>query len=226
MAGEIQEAELSEEMESVVLLFSNFISRRLFPVFVMSLMTLSAWSAEKTLMIYGDSLSAAYGLDINDGWGYLLEQKLKTSHPQWRVVNLSISGETTAGGLSRFPKSIEQHRPELVLLQLGANDGLRGTSLNSMKNNLEQMIVHAKDKNIEVIMFEMMIPPNYGTAYTQRFTQTFHDLGEEHKVSVVPFFLEGVAGDEKLNQEDGIHPTKQAQPTLLSNIWPHLEVML
>ena len=177
-------------------------------------------------MVYGDSLSAAYGLDINDGWVYLLEQKLKDNHPQWRVINLSISGETTAGGLSRFPKSLEQHQPELILLQLGANDGLRGTALNSMKNNLEQMIVQAKEKNIDVIMFEMLIPPNYGTVYTKRFTQTFHDLGEEHKVPVVPFFLNGVAGDDSLNQDDGIHPTKQAQPTLFKNVWPHLEAML
>lgn len=190
------------------------------------LLTFNASASEKTLMVYGDSLSAAYGLDINDGWVYLLEQKLKTSHPQWRVVNLSISGETTAGGLSRFPKAIEQHRPELVLLQLGANDGLRGTSLNSMKSNLEQMIVHAKDKNIEIIMFEMMIPPNYGTAYTQRFTQTFRGLAKLHDVSIVPFFLEGVAGDEALNQDDGIHPTKQAQPKLLDNAWPYIKAKL
>ena len=192
----------------------------------MSLLALNAWPAEKTLMVYGDSLSAAYGLDINDGWVYLLEQRLKTNHPRWRVVNLSISGETTAGGLSRFPESIEQYRPELILLQLGANDGLRGTSLVSMKNNLEQMIVQAKNENIEVIMFEMMIPPNYGTIYTQRFTQTFHDLGEAHQVPVVPFFLDGVAGNVQLNQEDGIHPTAGAQPRLLNNVWPHLEVKL
>lgn len=177
-------------------------------------------------MVYGDSLSAAYGLEISDGWVYLLEQRLKTSHPRWRVVNLSISGETTAGGLSRFPLSIEQHRPGLVLLQLGANDGLRGTPLSSMKNNLEQMIIHAKSKKIEVILFEMMIPPNYGTAYTQRFTQTYHDLAKEHEISVMPFFLEGVAGEEPLNQEDGIHPAKEAQLQLLNNIWRHLETVL
>ena len=213
-----------------MLLFSGFIRSRLLTllsVFFIALFLIpNARSSEKTLLVYGDSLSAAYGLDINDGWVYLLEQKLKNKHPQWRVVNLSISGETTAGGLSRFPKSIEQHQPELILLQLGANDGLRGTALNSMKNNLEQMIIHAKEKDIEVIMFEMMIPPNYGTAYTQRFTQTFHDLSEEHKVPVVPFFLDGIAGNDQLNQDDGIHPTKQAQPTLLNNVWPHLEAKL
>ena len=194
--------------------------------FIALFLTTNARSSEKTLLVYGDSLSAAYGLDISDGWVYLLEQKLKNSHPQWRVINLSISGETTAGGLSRFPKSIEQHQPELILLQLGANDGLRGTALNSMKNNLEQMIIHAKEKDIEVIMFEMMIPPNYGTAYTQRFTQTFHDLGEEHKVPVIPFFLDGIAGDESLNQEDGIHPTARAQPILLDNVWSVLRLLL
>lgn len=213
-----------------MLFFSRFIRSRLFALstvfFITSFLSHNAWSSEKTLLVYGDSLSAAYGLDIKDGWVYLLEQKLNDNHPQWRVVNLSISGETTAGGLSRFSKSLEQHQPELILLQLGANDGLRGTSLNSIKNNLEQMITQAKEKDIEIIMFEMMIPPNYGTAYTQRFTQTFHDLGKEHEIPVIPFFLLGVAGDDQLNQDDGIHPNKKAQPKLLENVWRHLEARL
>ena len=177
-------------------------------------------------MVYGDSLSAAYGLDINDGWVYLLEQKLQKKHPQWRVINLSISGETTAGGLSRLAKSLKQYRPELILLELGANDGLRGTSLNRFKSNLEQMISLAQKHNVEVIMFEMQIPPNYGPVYTRRFTQTFHDLGKEYQVPVIPFFLDGVAGIETLNQDDGIHPTAKAQPKLLDNVWSFIDTAI
>lgn len=192
----------------------------------MSLLSLNVWSSEKTLLVYGDSLSAAYGLDIHEGWVYLLTQRLLKTHPKWQVVNLSISGETTAGGLSRFPKALETHKPNLVLLQLGANDGLRGTSLGSMRTNLSQMLTLAQNKNIDVIMFEMMIPPNYGRVYTERFTQTFHDLAGEFDVPVVPFFLDGVAGIEKLNQQDGIHPTADAQPQLLENVWPKLKPAL
>ncbi len=190
-----------------------------------SLLVLNVQSAplKKTLLVYGDSLSAAYGLDIHDGWVSLLKEKLQKTHPDWQVVNLSISGETTAGGLSRLPNALLQYRPDLVLLELGANDGLRGTPLNRFKSNLEQMLQITTNQNIDVIMFEMRIPPNYGPRYTRRFTQTFHDLGEVYNVPVLPFFLDGVAGDAELNQPDGIHPTAEAQPKLLNNIWPHLE---
>ena len=202
---------------------------RIASLMLLSLLALNAWSApisQKTLMVYGDSLSAAYGLDIQDGWVALLEQKLRNTHPNWQIVNLSISGETTAGGLSRLPKALEQYQPDLILLELGANDGLRGTSLSRFKNNLESMLQLAQKQNIDVIMFEMQIPPNYGPVYTRRFTQTFHDLGKAYEVPVMPFFLDGVAGIEALNQRDGIHPKAKAQPKLLSNIWPSLEPML
>ena len=196
---------------------------------LLSLLALNVWPApttQKTLMVYGDSLSAAYGLDIKDGWVTLLEQRLRKTHPDWQIINLSISGETTAGGLSRLPKALEQHQPDLILLELGANDGLRGTSLKSFKSNLESMLQLAQKQNVDVIMFEMQIPPNYGPAYTRRFTQTFHDLGQAYDVPVIPFFLDGIAGVEELNQKDGIHPKAEAQPKLLSNIWPDLEPML
>ena len=203
-----------------------FIRRRFLSLLLSSFLSLGAWSAEKTLLVYGDSLSAAYGLDIKEGWVYLLAQRLQKNFPRWQVINLSVSGETTAGGLSRFPDALKTHQPDLVLLQLGANDGLRGTSLNSMRTNLEQMLTLTRKKNIEVIMFEMMIPPNYGKVYTERFTQTFHDLGEQFDVPVVPFFLNGVAGVEKLNQPDGIHPVAEAQTKLLENVWPELSPIL
>ena len=181
---------------------------------------------QKTLLVYGDSLSAAYGLEIQQGWVSLLQEKLKQTKPHWQVVNLSISGETTAGGVSRLPAALERHRPDLMLLELGANDGLRGTSLNAMRSNLEEMLQQSQKKDVDVVLFEMLIPPNYGPVYTQRFTQTFHDLGKEYDVPVLPFFLDGVAGYPELNQPDGIHPVAKAQPIIFKNVWQHLEQKL
>ncbi|MCW7555618.1 arylesterase [Endozoicomonas gorgoniicola] len=196
----------------------------------MSVLVAQAASAtpvsQKTLLVYGDSLSAAYGLEIQQGWVSLLQEKLHQTKSGWKVVNLSISGETTAGGLSRLPAALEEHRPELMLLELGANDGLRGTSLKSISGNLEQMIQLAQKKNVEVLLFEMMIPPNYGPAYTRQFTRVFHDLGEQYTVQVVPFFLDGVAGHPELNQPDGIHPTAKAQPKIFDNVWPRIKAAL
>ena len=186
----------------------------------------AAPDSQKTLLVYGDSLSAAYGLEIQQGWVSLLQEKLDQTKSGWKVVNLSISGETTSGGLSRLPATLEEHRPELMLLQLGANDGLRGTPLKSVLNNLEKMIQQAQKNDVDIMLFEMMIPPNYGPAYTQKFTRIFHDLGEEYTVPVVPFFLDGVAGHPELNQPDGIHPVAKAQPMIFENVWPHLETIL
>ena len=183
-------------------------------------------ASQKTLLVFGDSLSAAYGLATEQGWVSLLHEKLQQTNPDWQVVNLSISGETTAGGLSRLPAALDKHQPELMLLQLGANDGLRGTSLKSMKSNLEQMIAEARSNNTQVMLFEMQIPPNYGPVYTKRFTQTFFDLGKTYGLPVVPFFLNGVAGIAELNQADGIHPVAKAQPALLDNVWIQLKPVL
>ena len=186
----------------------------------------NAWSAQKTLLVFGDSLSAAYGIEINKGWVSLLQDKLKQSNPEWQVVNLSISGETTAGGLTRFPKALEQHRPDLIFLELGANDGLRGTPIKNMRRNLEQMLAAANKEGIPVVLFEMHIPPNYGAVYTRLFNQTFQNLVDGKQVMLLPFFLDGIAGDHKLNQPDGIHPTAGAQPLIFNNIWPHLKPLL
>ncbi|WP_236631621.1 arylesterase [Endozoicomonas numazuensis] len=191
---------------------------------------MASWSAsaaaEKTLLVYGDSLSAAYGIEINQGWVYLLQQKMQQTNPDWKVVNVSISGETTAGGLSRLQPTLDKYQPDLMLLELGANDGLRGTSLNSTKQNLEKMIQMAQAKKIKTVLFEMQIPPNYGPLYTRKFTQTFQELGKTYNLTVVPFFLDGVAGNSDLNQPDGIHPAAKAQPKLLENVWPTLKPLL
>lgn len=184
-------------------------------------------ASEKTLLMYGDSLSAAYGLtDINRGWVQLLQEKIQQHRYPWKIINVSISGETTAGGLSRLPQILAQTKPDLVLLELGGNDGLQGKPLNTIKSNLDQMIAMIKESHSDIILFEMQVPPNYGPVYTRRFTDTFHELGKKWKVPVMPFFLDGVAGHESMNQADGIHPTEAAQPVLLENVWPGLSPVL
>ncbi len=190
-------------------------------------MATTAWASEKTLLVYGDSLSAGYGLnDINQGWVQLLQDKIDQQHYPWNVVNISISGETTAGGLSRLRDTLETTKPNLVLLELGANDGLQGIPLKSFQSNMEQMITLIKEHDSDIILFEMQIPPNYGPVYTKRFTHTFALLGDQWDIPVIPFFLRGVAGNPSLNQKDGIHPTAKAQPLLLANVWPVLEPYL
>lgn len=187
--------------------------------------TLSA--SEKTLLVYGDSLSAGYGLnDINQGWVQLLQEKIDQQKYPWNVVNISISGETSAGGLSRLRDTLDATKPDLVLLELGANDGLQGIPLTSFKSNMEQMIALITEHDSDIMLFEMQIPPNYGPVYTKRFTQVFAELGNQWDIPVVPFFLDGVAGHPSLNQSDGIHPTAKAQPQLLANVWTVLEPYL
>ena len=177
--------------------------------------------------MYGDSLSAAYGLaNINRGWVHLLQEKIDQRQYRWKIVNTSISGETTSGGLSRIQQVLEKTKPSLVLLELGANDGLQGKPLNSIQSNLEGMINLIKKHNADIVLFEMKIPPNYGSMYTQRFTQIYHDLVEKWDITLIPFFLNGVAGNDALNQADGIHPNEAAQTTLLDNVWPALQPKL
>ena len=182
----------------------------------------SPLSDQKTLLVFGDSLSAAYGIDSRKGWVALLQEKLADSHPQWQVVNASIGGETTAGGVSRLSEALEAHTPDLILLQLGANDGLRGLPLKGMKNNLSQMITLSQQQHADVLLFEMRIPPNYGSVYSRRFQGAFSELSVQHGIQLVPFFLDGVAGNAALNQSDGIHPVASAQPILLENTWPFI----
>jgi len=179
----------------------------------------SALPDQKTLLVFGDSLSAAYGIDSRKGWVALLQEKLADSHPEWQVVNASIGGETTSGGLSRLPEALETHTPDLVLLQLGANDGLRGLPLKGMKNNLSQMIALSQQQNADVLLFEMRIPPNYGPVYSRRFQGAFSEIADQYDIRLLPFFLDGVAGHVEKNQADGIHPKASAQHELLENVW-------
>ncbi len=193
------------------------------------LFVLVVWASPlqaKTLLVLGDSLSAAYGLPAEQGWVSLLEQELKQRRLADRVVNASISGETSSGGLQRLPRLLADHRPDLVLLELGANDGLRGTPLQVMEQNLRRMVELSQASGAEVMLIGIRIPPNYGPQYTQRFYSIYPDLAREYRLPLVPFLLERVALKPQLMQPDGLHPTAAAQPILLQTVWPHLYPLL
>ncbi|MCW5622027.1 MAG: arylesterase [Burkholderiales bacterium] len=178
------------------------------------------------ILVFGDSLSAGYGLPQGRGWVDLLQQRLDTDRQRLRVVNTSISGETTLGGRNRLPAVLTQHRPRLVILQLGANDALRGQSLNGMRDNLEEMIRASREAKAEVLLVGMQIPPNYGQQYTQKFQAVFTEVARRHKVALVPFLLEGFADQPRFFQPDGVHPTVQAQTMMLDNVWSVLSPLL
>lgn len=180
----------------------------------------------QTLLVVGDSISAAYGIEIEQGWVARLQQRLNQREPSYQVVNASISGDTSAGGRTRLPALLEQHQPDLVVIELGGNDGLRGLSLVSLKDNLSAMVELARQQGSRVIVLGMRIPPNYGPRYTEGFYQVYQQLAQELDVPVLGFFLEGIGGVPGMVQNDGIHPTAAAQPLLLDNAWPLIEAQL
>lgn len=188
--------------------------------------TTSAYSAPKNLLVLGDSLSAEYGLQRGTGWTGLLQQRLQQSKADYQVVNASISGDTTIGGRNRLPALMTQHKPEVLVIELGANDALRGLPLKTSQDNLQAMIDLARQQKAKVLLVGMQIPPNYGPDYTRRFAAMYQDLAKGNKVALVPFFFEGIAADLSLFQADRIHPNEQAQPKLLDNVWPHLKPLV
>lgn len=193
------------------------------------LLSVLAWPANaQGILIVGDSISAAFGLEISEGWVSLLEERLQAEDEPVPVVNASVSGDTTAGGLARLPRLLERHEPDLVVIELGGNDGLRGMSPANMQQNLSLMIDKAQASGAEVLLLGMQLPPNYGLRFTEAFAQVFADLSEEHEVPLVPFLLTGIAGeaDQSLMQADGIHPTAAAQQRILDNAWPPIEAWL
>jgi acyl-CoA thioesterase-1 len=183
-------------------------------------------AAEATILVMGDSLSAAYGVPTEQGWTQLLQQKLTAQAYAYQVVNASISGDTTHNGLSRLPAALAQHTPDILILELGGNDGLRGLSLSTMQSNLIEMIALAHEQNAQVLLLGIKIPPNYGPAYTQRFEQVFATVAEQTKVAFEPFFLAEITENPDLMQADGIHPNAAAQPLMLEHIWDDLEPLL
>ncbi|MEM0954942.1 MAG: arylesterase [Pseudomonadota bacterium] len=174
----------------------------------------------------GDSISAAYGMSLDQGWVALLARRMQESHPDYKIVNASISGETSAGGAARLPALLQEHRPALVLIELGGNDGLRGYPIKRLRENLGGMVGAAQAAGAAVMVLAMEIPPNYGSRYTQAFRDSFTDVAKSTGAAYVPFVLDGIATDRALIQADGIHPTVAAQPLLLDNVWPYLEPQL
>jgi len=185
----------------------------------------AAFAAPK-ILVYGDSLSAAYGIARERGWVALLEERIRREELNYSVVNASISGETTSGGLSRMRKVLDEHRPAIVILELGANDGLRGLPVAEAKKNLAAMIVMAKKSGARVLLVGVRMPPNYGPDYTRAFDGAFAELARRYRIGLVPFLLEGIAERSDLFQADGMHPIEAAQPVLLDNVWRTLRPMI
>lgn len=175
------------------------------------------------LLVMGDSLSAAYGIEAEQGWVSLLQQRLGEKA---EVVNASISGETSSGGANRLPDLLGQHEPDIVLLELGGNDGLRGLPPGQFEANMTAMIEASRKAGAEVLLLGIDIPPNYGQAYRDAFTGVYRRLADDHDLVLLPFLLDGVALEEELMQSDGIHPTEEAQPIILDNVWPKLAPLL
>mgnify|MGYP001446450925 FL=1 len=205
-----------------------FINRRKLSLFGLLFVAWStqAFAENSKILVYGDSLSAAYGITQPQGWVTLLQQKLNAEGYHYEVANASISGETTSGGLTRFEKTITTIKPKIVVLALGANDGLRGLPTQEMRKNLSAMITYSQKKKAKVLLLGMRIPPNYGPKYTEAFYQTYQQLGQQHNINLVPFMLDQVAAKPHLIQADGLHPNALGQPVILNNIWPALKLML
>jgi acyl-CoA thioesterase-1 len=178
-------------------------------------------TAQPTLLVVGDSISAGYGIDAEQGWVALLQKKLLTERLNYQVVNASISGDTSAGGLARIDKALAQAKPQWVLLELGANDGLRGLSPKEMKSNLSQIIQHSQKAGAKVALLAMKMPPNYGKRYIEMFYQVYPELAAELKITLVPFILEDVALKKELMQADGLHPNALGQPLIVAKVWEH-----
>ena len=187
---------------------------------------LPLFAQANTLVIYGDSLSAAYGIAEEQGWVSLLDQRMQEEAPTWDVVNASISGETTDGGLRRIDRMLETQSPELVVLELGGNDGLRGKDPASIGSNLATMVRRIRSAGARVLLVGIEIPPNYGRTYTDAFRQQYRTLAEEKNLAFIPFLLEGIHNREGMMQDDGIHPTAKAQPLIRDRIWEALQPLL
>lgn len=185
-----------------------------------------AESDDGGLLVFGDSLSAAYRMNEEDGWVALLQQRLDDQAVPLQVVNGSVSGETTAGGLARLPAMLDARQPDIVILELGGNDGLRGLPVTSIRQNLERMIQMSQQAGAQVILAGIQIPPNYGPRYTRPFYALYEELANEYDLVLIPFLLDGIAEDPALMQDDGIHPTAEAQPMIVDIVWPVLQGLL
>ena len=179
-------------------------------------------AAERPLLVLGDSLSAAHHIAAESGWVALLAQRLKTATPPHAVLNASISGETSAGGLARLPDLLARHKPDIVIVELGANDGLRGLPLEQISANLDRIVSTCRDAGAKVVLLGIELPINYGPQYRTGLREMYRDIARKFNVSLVPFLLDGVADDAKLMQDDGLHPLAAGEPRVLENVWPAL----
>ncbi|HEY9447725.1 MAG TPA: arylesterase [Burkholderiales bacterium] len=192
----------------------------------LGLSLLPAAAHADTLLVYGDSLSAGYGVPREQSWVSLLARRLQEERRAYKVVNASLTGETTTGGAARIAQALRTHQPSIVLVELGANDGLRGQRLDVMQHNLEAIVAACRRAKARVLLIGMRLPPNYGTAYSEKFRRIYADVARREKVPLVPFLLDGFAEDRTLFQPDAVHPTAQAQPLMLDTVWTALEPML
>ncbi|MFW2101646.1 arylesterase [Acinetobacter johnsonii] len=207
-----------------------FVQNRKFKKCISSYLVLLAlclsptWVFAKTVMVLGDSISAGYGIEPQQAWVNLLQKRLDQQYPkQHKVVNASVSGETTSGALARLPKLLQTHKPNVVVIELGGNDGLRGQPPQMIQKNLVQLIQQSQKANATVVILGMKMPPNYGTAYSKAFENNYKVVSQQYKVKLLPFFLEGVAGNKSLMQKDLVHPNNKAQPILLNLAYPYIK---
>ncbi len=206
--------------------FEMFILR--FILLISLLLALPCYAEEKTILVLGDSLSAAYGIEVEQGWVSLLQSRLNQNYNEglfWNVVNASVSGDTTTGGLARLPNLLALHQPAICIIELGANDGLRGQSITQMRNQLNT-IVTLCEKIATTLLLGIKLPPNYGKKYSNEFHHTYLLISKDNSIALVPFILKGIAFNETLMQTDGLHPNAKAQPIILNNIWPSLNKLL
>lgn len=192
---------------------------------VLLLFAPAAW-AGPAILVFGDSLSAGYGIASEAGWVSLLQQRLRNHHYVYHVINASISGETTAGGRSRIQAALATHKPTIVILELGANDGLRGLPLDVMETNLDAIIQTCRNTRARVLLVGMRLPPNYGTAYAERFSNIYSALAKKHGIPLLPFLLDGMGDRRELFQADNLHPSAEAQSAVLENVWSRLKHLL
>jgi acyl-CoA thioesterase-1 len=183
-------------------------------------------TSQRTILVFGDSLSAGYGVSVEESWPALLQKRLDEEGYGYRVVNASVSGETTSGGLQRLPRALSLHRPSVVVLELGANDGLRALPVSTTRSNLDEMIRTVRATGAKLLLLGIKIPPNYGPRYTQGFDRTYAELVETYKPAFVPFLLDRVALDRSLMQADGLHPNARGEPLVLDNVWAKLKPLL
>lgn len=183
-------------------------------------------ASARTILVFGDSLSAAYGIRAEEGWVALLGQRLQAQGYGYQIVNASVSGETSGGGLERLPRALELHRPSLVILELGANDALRGLPLGMTQANLASMVRLSQSAGARVLLIGLRLPPNYGPRYTEQFAGMFPALASQYHLPLVPFLLEKVALDPERMQADGLHPNAEGQPPILETVWPYLQPLL